>query len=304
MTHFKQPRRNIQRGAALPDSFRGGGNPIASCHTMSGQSVKGAPVQTQGGSFIPCPERALGASPRRSPLPRYRIVPAPRSWERLQHRSEPRSVVPQPGGGRVREEDVENGTCSSDGRVREPLDPQGTSATDHVLRRLLRGFLGQRSSHHPVLTLLLLLLLFLLLAVVAALAVRSAPQVPAPPAAPTLVLGCPPGWVGYNGVCYYFSRDSRTWEQSQERCSELGASLAIVQDEAMHWLLRLRGNVDYWLGLRRRGERLRWGDGSSFSSSVPVLGSEECVCLAEEKFRSESCSNRRPYLCSKAQAPL
>ncbi|XP_062352697.1 C-type lectin domain family 2 member D-like [Cinclus cinclus] len=204
----------------------------------------------------------------------------------------------------VREEDVENGTCSSEGTVREPLDPQGTSATGHVLKNLLRRFLGQRSSRHPVLTSLLLLLLFLLLAVVAALAVRSAQQVPAPPAAPTLVLGCPSGWFGYNGVCYYFSRDSRTWEQSQERCSELGASLAIVQDEAMHWLLRLRGNVDYWLGLRRRGERLRWGDGSSFSSSVPVLGSEECVCLAEEKFRSESCSNPRPYLCSKAQAPL
>ncbi|XP_062352898.1 C-type lectin domain family 2 member D-like [Cinclus cinclus] len=145
---------------------------------------------------------------------------------------------------------------------------------------------GQRSSRHPVLTLVLLLLLFLLLAVVAALAVRSARQVPALPAAPTLVLGCPSGWVGHNGVCYYFSRDSRTWEQSQEQCSELGASLAIVQDEAMHWLLRLRGNVDYWLGLRRRGERLRWGDGSSFSSSVPVLGSAECVCLAEEKFRT------------------
>ncbi|NXP42896.1 CD69 protein, partial [Leiothrix lutea] len=63
---------------------------------------------------------------------------------------------------------------------------------------------------------------------------------------------CPSGWVGYSGVCYYLSRDSVTWDQGQERCSELGASLAIVKDEkAMDLLFRLRGNVDYWLGLCR-----------------------------------------------------
>ncbi|NXO67169.1 CLC2H protein, partial [Phainopepla nitens] len=62
---------------------------------------------------------------------------------------------------------------------------------------------------------------------------------------------CPSGWVGYNGVCYYFSRDQGTWEQGQEGCSELGASLAILKNEEMDLLFRLRGNVDYWLGLRR-----------------------------------------------------
>ncbi|NWH91786.1 CLC2H protein, partial [Aegithalos caudatus] len=62
---------------------------------------------------------------------------------------------------------------------------------------------------------------------------------------------CPSGWVGYNGVCYYLSRDYSTWEQGQEQCSELGASLAILKDEEMDLLFRLAGNVDYWLGLRR-----------------------------------------------------
>ncbi|XP_063020339.1 C-type lectin domain family 2 member H-like [Melospiza melodia melodia] len=93
------------------------------------------------------------------------------------------------------------------------------------------------------------------------------PQVPVTPATPPSLLGCPHGWVGYNGVCYYFSRDYSTWEQGQERCSELNASLAIAKDEeAMDLLFRLCGNVDFWLGLRRRGERLHWGDGSSYSS--------------------------------------
>ncbi|NXM56870.1 CLC2D protein, partial [Illadopsis cleaveri] len=69
-------------------------------------------------------------------------------------------------------------------------------------------------------------------------------------------------------------------------------------------LFCLRGKVDFWVGLRRRGQRLQWGDGSNFSSWVPVLGDSECVYLADNKFRSQSCSNQEPNLCSKAQAPL
>uniref|UniRef100_A0A8D2PS77 Uncharacterized protein n=1 Tax=Zosterops lateralis melanops TaxID=1220523 RepID=A0A8D2PS77_ZOSLA len=57
-----------------------------------------------------------------------------------------------------------------------------------------------------------------------------AQQASVTPVTPLLVVGCPSGWVGYNGVCYYLSKDYSTWEQGQEQCSELGASLAIVKD--------------------------------------------------------------------------
>ncbi|NXF28419.1 CLC2L protein, partial [Rhodinocichla rosea] len=69
-------------------------------------------------------------------------------------------------------------------------------------------------------------------------------------------------------------------------------------------LFRLDRNVNFWLGLRRRGERLHWGDGSSYSSRVPVFGNSECVYLADERFRSGNCSSERPYVCSKARAAL
>ncbi|XP_077039601.1 C-type lectin domain family 2 member B-like isoform X2 [Agelaius phoeniceus] len=164
-------------------------------------------------------------------------------------------------------EQEENELCSVPGAANEPL--QDRSATGNRHRRFL------------------------------------APQVPVTAATSQCVLCCPRGWVGYNGVCYYFSRDYGTWEQGQERCSELGASLAIAKDEeAMDLLSRICGKVDYWLGQPRRGERLHWGDGSSYSSRVPVLGDSQCVYLAEKRFRSDNCSNERPYLCSKAPAPL
>ncbi|NXY39072.1 CD69 protein, partial [Pomatorhinus ruficollis] len=62
---------------------------------------------------------------------------------------------------------------------------------------------------------------------------------------------CPAGWVGYNGICYFLSKDQRTWDQGQERCSELGASLAVLRDEEMEFLFRLCRKVNPWLGLRR-----------------------------------------------------
>ncbi|XP_037997381.1 C-type lectin domain family 2 member B-like [Motacilla alba alba] len=194
----------------------------------------------------------------------------------------------------------ESEPCSTRGAVTKPQEDR--SATWNTLRR----FLGERLRRHPEGTaLLILLLLLLLLALLVALAVLAAPQAPVTAATPQCVLGCPPDWIGHKGVCYYFSRDYGTWEQGQERCSELNASLAIAKDEeAMDLLFRLRGNGDYWLGLRRRGQRLHWGDGSSYSSRVPVFGDAECAYLADERFRSENCSNPRPYVCSKAQAPL
>ncbi|NWW78303.1 CD69 protein, partial [Climacteris rufus] len=62
---------------------------------------------------------------------------------------------------------------------------------------------------------------------------------------------CPKGWVGYNGISYFLSRDQGPWDQAQDRCSELEASLAVLQDGDMELLFRLSGNVDRWLGLRR-----------------------------------------------------
>ncbi|NXO62616.1 CLC2H protein, partial [Phainopepla nitens] len=62
---------------------------------------------------------------------------------------------------------------------------------------------------------------------------------------------CPEGWIGYRGICYFFSKDLGTWDQARARCSELGASLAVLRDEEMEFLFRLRWKVDYWLGLHR-----------------------------------------------------
>ncbi|XP_027607021.2 C-type lectin domain family 2 member D-like [Pipra filicauda] len=179
-----------------------------------------------------------------------------------------------------------------------PLCPVGRGQC-HPTRT---GLAGTRLLGHLALAVVLLLLLALVVDV-AVLAVRRLGEIPVTPGIPEF-LACPEAWVGYNRVCYYLSRDEGTWEQAQNWCSELGASLAVLSDNEMGFLFRLNGNLDYWLGLRRRGERLQWVDGSSYNSSVPVLGDSECVYLGHRRFRSGLCSAQRPYLCNRPQDRL
>ncbi|XP_076216534.1 C-type lectin domain family 2 member D-like [Aptenodytes patagonicus] len=111
---------------------------------------------------------------------------------------------------------------------------------------------------------------------------EGSPDLPA-----ALVLACPDSWVGYCKVCYYLSKEEGSWEWSQEQCSSLGASLAVLK---MRWemelLLRLKGNVDYWLGLRRQGEHLEWVDGSSFNHMFLVHSQGVCAYLKDHAVTS------------------
>ncbi|XP_039234014.1 C-type lectin domain family 2 member D-like isoform X2 [Pipra filicauda] len=136
---------------------------------------------------------------------------------------------------------------------------------------------GTRLLGHLALAVVLLLLLALVVAV-AVLAVRRLGEIPVTPGVPEF-LACPEAWVGYNRVCYYLSRDEGTWEQAQNWCSELGASLAVLSDKEMGFLFRLNGNLDYWLGLRRRGSPswvtpsvCTWATGASGAGSARLSG--------------------------------
>ncbi|KAM6326035.1 C-type lectin domain family 2 member B-like isoform 5-T5 [Alca torda] len=202
-----------------------------------------------------------------------------------------------------------NKSSSSDGNVEEPLSPRdgGKSPQAEMPQdtddRPRRGLLGQWPTLPPVRVLVLAVLVALVLALAAAVAALSAGRHGGDPAVPAaLVLACPDDWVGYRSVCYYLLRDEGSWEWSQEQCSSHGASLAMPRREGeMEFLWRLKGNMDYWLSLRRRGERLEWVDGSSFNQTIPVKGHEPSLFLNDHDLLSASCSQSRPYLCSKPQ---
>ncbi|XP_074666620.1 C-type lectin domain family 2 member B-like [Strix aluco] len=196
-------------------------------------------------------------------------------------------------------------SCSNDGEVEKALGPCDRGETPSELpgdpeKRRQRRLGGKWHQLHrvrvpyPVLLLIGVVLVALVVAV-AALSGRCGGSL-----AP--VLACPYEWVAYRRVCYYLSSEEGSWEWSRERCSSLGALLAVLKEQwEMEFLLRLKGNIDYWVGLRRRGRELEWVDGSSFNQTFHVEGQEPCVYLSDYSVVSGSCSQARPYLCSKPQ---
>ncbi|XP_075581420.1 C-type lectin domain family 2 member B-like [Pelecanus crispus] len=166
---------------------------------------------------------------------------------------------------------------------------------------------GNWPARHPVCAMVVVaVLVVLVVAFAMAVAVQSAGRHRGNPDLPAAgVLGCPEGWVGYHKVCYYCSNSTEegSWEWSQEQCSSLGASLAVLKmGWEMEFNLCLKDNDDYWVGLWRRGERLEWVDGSSFNQTFPVHGQGPCVYLNKRNFGSSSCSHHCRYLCSKPKA--
>ncbi|XP_032533033.1 early activation antigen CD69-like isoform X2 [Chiroxiphia lanceolata] len=211
-------------------------------------------------------------------------------------------------------QDMESGSNWNGRNAEESLSLQDGTEKRNIHKMILGKCqaLGNWFRSRRVLTVLLVSSVLLNVAlVVAVLSGKSHGEIPVTPKDPCFVPSLE-AWDQHNSVCYYLLNDEGTWEQAQNRCSELGASLAVLSDKAMDHLLspsqdqvfRLTGNLDYWLGLRRRGERFQWVDGSSYNSSLEVLGNSECVYLADHKLRSEDCSKQLPYLCSKPQPHL
>ncbi|XP_063174861.1 C-type lectin domain family 2 member D-like isoform X2 [Chroicocephalus ridibundus] len=195
-----------------------------------------------------------------------------------------------------------NRSCSSEGNMEEPLSPQDRGKSPHA--EMPRGTGERRQRRLVVWVVVLVVLVALVLALAVAVAALSAGRCGGDPAVPAaLVLACPDDWVGYHNVCYSFSRAEGSWEWSQEQCSSHGASLAMPRREGeMEFLWSQKAHVDYWLGLRRQGERLQWVDGSSFNQTFEVQGQGECAYLYDGAVASAGCSQSRPYICSKPQA--
>ncbi|XP_065420334.1 C-type lectin domain family 2 member E-like isoform X2 [Chrysemys picta bellii] len=80
--------------------------------------------------------------------------------------------------------------------------------------------------------------------------------------------GCPDGWIGYRGKCYYFSETEGNWNHSQSQCSSLNASLAgIDSEQEKNFLLRYKSFLDRWVGLQREpGQAWMWPNGTEFDN--------------------------------------
>ncbi|XP_044838115.1 C-type lectin domain family 2 member E-like [Mauremys mutica] len=124
-------------------------------------------------------------------------------------------------------------------------------------------------------------------------------------AQPQFMAWCPDGWIGYQGKCYYFSETEENWNNSQRRCSALGASLARIDSEQdLAFMMQYKGVSEHWIGLWREqmGQPWKWVNGSDLNIPLLIRGGGNCVYLNNNSINSSSCRAGRNWVCSKPNA--
>ncbi|NWR04508.1 CLC2E protein, partial [Paradoxornis webbianus] len=113
---------------------------------------------------------------------------------------------------------------------------------------------------------------------------------------------CPFNWIWYRGKCYYFSEVEGNWTFSQDNCSALGASLAMLDSlEDLSFVMRYKGISEHWIGLLREDEEQpwQWVNRSPLSHLFRIRGGGLCAYLDDNGLRSSHCSTERSWICNK-----
>ncbi|XP_071407753.1 killer cell lectin-like receptor subfamily F member 1 [Pithys albifrons albifrons] len=71
---------------------------------------------------------------------------------------------------------------------------------------------------------------------------------------------CPPGWQLHRGRCYYFSEETRSWDDSQKKCLARKSHLLVIDDGIeMEFIDNKEKDPKYiWIGLKPRDKKKRW----------------------------------------------
>ncbi|KAL4008734.1 hypothetical protein ACER0C_002586 [Sarotherodon galilaeus] len=131
---------------------------------------------------------------------------------------------------------------------------------------------------------------------------------------------CPVGWTVFESSCYFFSSDSRSWNESRDWCETQQAHLLILRNDK-EWDFVTRRSMPrfYWIGLSdwRTGswewvnqtpytmEPRRWKPGQPDNWTGHGLGhgDEDCAHLYDDGLLNDvHCSTKMQFICQKPTA--
>ncbi|XP_061863563.1 C-type lectin domain family 2 member L-like [Colius striatus] len=122
----------------------------------------------------------------------------------------------------------------------------------------------------------------------------------------THVEPCPDDWLYYKKKCYYHSEAMEDWNSGQVSCSAYGASLAVIENhQELSFIMHRIRMVDFWIGLRRKGDKFFWVNGEAFDNNlfhVNVTNDGDCVHIDSNFISTRSCSSLRNWLCTIGQS--
>ncbi|KAM6092313.1 C-type lectin domain family 2 member L-like isoform 3-T3 [Theristicus caerulescens] len=125
-----------------------------------------------------------------------------------------------------------------------------------------------------------------------------------PPELPQLE-PCPDDRLYCKKKCYYHSGATADWNSSQESCSDYRASLAAIDSrQELNFLMYRIRIPDFWIGLRRKGNKFFWVNGESFDANlfhVNITNDGDCVHIGSAFISTRNCSSLRNWLCTIGQ---
>ncbi|XP_075838956.1 C-type lectin domain family 4 member A-like isoform X1 [Microtus pennsylvanicus] len=122
---------------------------------------------------------------------------------------------------------------------------------------------------------------------------------------------CPKDWKPFSSHCYFISTDSASWNESEEKCSSMGAHLMVIrsQEEQDFITKILRRDASYFIGLSDPGHRQwRWVDQTPYNKSAtfwhpgePNKDHEQCAAIYvwhnNWGWNDISCSTKQKSVC-------
>ncbi|XP_070272258.1 C-type lectin domain family 17, member A isoform X5 [Myotis yumanensis] len=121
---------------------------------------------------------------------------------------------------------------------------------------------------------------------------------------------CPEGWLPFQGKCYYFSRNTKSWDEARKFCQENYSHLVIISSiDEQNFVVKAHGSPRvHWLGLSDREHEgdWKWLDGSPVTLSFwepeepNNMDDEDCVSLTKQgTWNDLSCNKATYWICER-----
>ncbi|XP_029773450.1 C-type lectin domain family 17, member A isoform X2 [Suricata suricatta] len=121
---------------------------------------------------------------------------------------------------------------------------------------------------------------------------------------------CPKGWLPFGGKCYYFSPNTKSWDEARKFCQENYSHLVIINSpDEQTFLAKAHGSPRiYWLGLtdRDREGDWKWLDGSPVTMSFwdpeepNNINDEDCASMNKGgTWNDLSCGKTTYWICER-----
>uniref|UniRef100_A0A3B3HJ38 C-type lectin domain-containing protein n=1 Tax=Oryzias latipes TaxID=8090 RepID=A0A3B3HJ38_ORYLA len=127
--------------------------------------------------------------------------------------------------------------------------------------------------------------------------------------------GCPEKWIRFGSSCYFFSGESKTWDEAREFCRARGADLVVINTEGENLFVSALKKQDVWIGLTDTvlEGTWKWVDGSPLTlqfwgSDQPDdhNGEEDCGHIHDGfpgLWNDIKCHSSMQWICEKEERP-